>query len=405
MAAAGVGAAVAVPLSLRLAGRPRLAGPAALMFALAGLPLVLVGAIPVAGPAVAFVAVWGTALALSDSISNALVHRVVEARRLAPSIAAIESSKLLLEDLGALAAPALLAVMGIRYTLIAAGAILPLLVLVSRSGLLVIDERAEARQRPLSALRRTPSFRGLTMLSLESLAARLRDITVAAGSTIVREGESATAFTWSTAVASRLRSTAFPSSCSGRKPALVKRRCCARRRAARVSRRSSAAECGTSIASTLSPPQRVRRASWRAPDAARWPRRWRMRSTRSRFSRALTGASLLQRESRSPGPQARKSCAREIPATGSTWLLEGELELTRAGGSLQRLEPGDWFGEIVLLHRVPRRATVTAITPVKLWTLARDPFLAALGKATALNAPTADTANGELGLAGAGLLV
>jgi CRP-like cAMP-binding protein len=52
-----------------------------------------------------------------------------------------------------------------------------------------------------------------------------------------------------------------------------------------------------------------------------------------------------------------------------------------------------------------RRATVTAITPVKLWTLARDPFLAALGRATALNAPTADTANGELGLAGAGLLV
>lgn len=405
MAAAGVGAAVAVPLSLRLAGRPRLAGPAALMFALAGLPLVLVGAIPVAGPAVAFVAVWGTALALSDSISNALVHRVVEARRLAPSIAAIESSKLLLEGLGALAAPALLAVMGIRYTLIAAGAILPLLVLVSRSGLLVIDERAEARQRPLSALRRTPSFRGLTMLSLESLAARLRDITVAAGSTIVREGEVGDRFYLVDSGRVEVTIDGFPIVMLGPEAGVGEK---ALLRATPRSASVTALErCRMWYLDSV---DFVAAATGEEGLVARPGRRSMVSSLEDALDPIPLFAGLDWRELAAAGESISGSSGEEIVREGDPGdrfyvLLEGELEVTRPGRSLQRLEPGDWFGEIALLHRVPRRATVTAITPVKLWTLARDPFLAALGKATALNAPTADTANGELGLAGAGLLV
>lgn len=153
MAATGVGAAVAVPASIAFAGRPRLAGPAAISFAWAGIPIALVGLVALPAPAIALMVVFGLAFALADSISNALVHRVVDARQLSPSVAAIESSKLLLEGLGVLSAPALIAVLGVRASAILTGALLPALVAVSRSKLLAVDQRAEAHARPVAALR------------------------------------------------------------------------------------------------------------------------------------------------------------------------------------------------------------------------------------------------------------
>jgi Cyclic nucleotide-binding domain len=55
-------------------------------------------------------------------------------------------------------------------------------------------------------------------------------------------------------------------------------------------------------------------------------------------------------------------------------VADGELEVS-AGRTLRR---GDCFGEIALLHDVPRTATVTAVTECKLYSLAREPFLAAV---------------------------
>jgi CRP/FNR family cyclic AMP-dependent transcriptional regulator len=50
-------------------------------------------------------------------------------------------------------------------------------------------------------------------------------------------------------------------------------------------------------------------------------------------------------------------------------IEEGEAEVTRGGEHVADLAPGDFFGEMGLLEKTLRNATVTAKTPMRLVTL------------------------------------
>jgi CRP-like cAMP-binding protein len=50
-------------------------------------------------------------------------------------------------------------------------------------------------------------------------------------------------------------------------------------------------------------------------------------------------------------------------------IEEGRAEVTRGGEHVADLGPGDFFGEMGLIERTLRNATVTATTPVRLVTL------------------------------------
>ena len=50
-------------------------------------------------------------------------------------------------------------------------------------------------------------------------------------------------------------------------------------------------------------------------------------------------------------------------------IEEGEVEVTRGGEHVADLGPGDFFGEMGLLEKTLRNATVTAKSPVRLITL------------------------------------
>jgi CRP-like cAMP-binding protein len=397
MAAAGVGALAAIPLSLRFAGRPRLAGPTALSFALAGAPMLLVGVLAARVPAVLLIALWGAAFALADALSNSLVHRVVEFRLLAPSVAAIESSKLLLEGIGALLAPALLALFGIRDALIIAGAPLPLLVLFSRGGLLDVDRRAAARSRPLAALRATPSFRGMTMLALETLAASLTRETVEAGTDVVRQGELGDRFYL-------IDSGSVEVTVDGWRVAVL---------GAGGSFGEKALLRATPRSATVTTLQRCSLWSLDGADFVAAATGSEGRSARRVLGDAggsltdvLAGVPLFGAVDRSRlaamGTEVVLAAGAEIVREGESGdsfyvLLDGETDVTVGGRHVRVLHSGDSFGEIALLHSVPRTASVTARTQVRMWTLGRDAFAAALAQAAPLGAVALE---GPLPLAG-----
>ena len=59
-------------------------------------------------------------------------------------------------------------------------------------------------------------------------------------------------------------------------------------------------------------------------------------------------------------------------------IAEGTAVVEIDGAETSTLGPGDFFGEIALLHDVPRTATVRAVQDLRLHALERDDFIAAV---------------------------
>ncbi|HYH92287.1 MAG TPA: cyclic nucleotide-binding domain-containing protein [Candidatus Saccharimonadales bacterium] len=55
-------------------------------------------------------------------------------------------------------------------------------------------------------------------------------------------------------------------------------------------------------------------------------------------------------------------------------ILDGTVDVTRDDKHLADLGPGDFFGEMALLGKIPRTATVTATTAVKVLVLGHREF-------------------------------
>jgi hypothetical protein len=59
-------------------------------------------------------------------------------------------------------------------------------------------------------------------------------------------------------------------------------------------------------------------------------------------------------------------------------IAEGRARASKDGKQLREMGAGESFGEIALLRRIPRTATVTALSRLEVRTLAREEFLAAV---------------------------
>ncbi len=83
------------------------------------------------------------------------------------------------------------------------------------------------------------------------------------------------------------------------------------------------------------------------------------------------------------------AAGRDVVKEGATgheffMILNGEARVSRGGTEVATLKEGDYFGELALLDRAPRDATVTAATPMHLLVLGQREFSAVLDEVPGL---------------------
>jgi MFS family permease len=188
-ACTGLGGLIGAGFSLLLVGRRRLAGLFGIAVAGTGAPMVFIAPFPsVAVAAVAFGAI-GLSNIVEDVAGFTLLQRTTPADVLARVFGIVHSLFFATVAVGAVLAPVLVHAIGLRWTLVAVGAVLPVLSLATRAPLVRLDDSAVDYSRQLELLQAVPMFAPLSPPVLEGLAARLTPVHATAGEEIVRKGD------------------------------------------------------------------------------------------------------------------------------------------------------------------------------------------------------------------------
>jgi len=187
-AAVGVGGLVGGFVALLLSPGGRLARDFAIGLALFGLPLALIGGAPIAAVAVAGLAIIGIGNSIVDVNALTIMQRAVPDDVLGRALGALDGLLLGGLGLGAVLAPVLIETIGTEAALIATGALLPALAVLSGPRLRTLD-RLGAAPEAAALLQRVPMLAGLPEAVLERLAREAAPVSHPAGHEIVREGD------------------------------------------------------------------------------------------------------------------------------------------------------------------------------------------------------------------------
>jgi MFS family permease len=186
--AAGIGGFVGGLVALGLAMRHRLASDLALGLVLNGMPFALIAVWPTEASALIAMAIVGVGNSVTDVSAITLLQRAVPDAVLARVLGAIESVLLASLGLGALLAPLLISLAGIRTALLIAAAFLPVVVALSWLGLQRIDAPAP-RADWVQLLQAIPIFAPLAPTKLERIASQLGETALEAGTLVLRRGD------------------------------------------------------------------------------------------------------------------------------------------------------------------------------------------------------------------------
>ncbi len=186
--AVGVGGLMGGFISLLLVGQRRLATTFGIAIAGAGGPLFLLGVWPDTPVALVVFALIGLSIIVGDVSGYTLLQRSTPGEVLARVFGVLHSVFYATVALGAILAPVLIDLIGVRWALVATGALLPLLSVLARASLAELDE-GPARTRELELLLSIPIFAPLPPPVVEHLASRLVPLRAPAGEEIVRRGE------------------------------------------------------------------------------------------------------------------------------------------------------------------------------------------------------------------------
>jgi MFS family permease len=188
-AAVGAGAvAGSLGASALVSGR-HLAALEGVGVALWGLPLVLSGALPHEWVVLGLMGVIGVGNALADIGLYTLPARLVPDELLARVFGAKESLTAMSVALGALTAPLVIDLFGVRGALVALGLIAPALAALAWKRLRAIDGRVAHRDAEIAVLQRVGMLRPLSIPAIENLAVHIDRLRVAPGREVFRQGE------------------------------------------------------------------------------------------------------------------------------------------------------------------------------------------------------------------------
>jgi MFS family permease len=188
-AATGVGAVVGALVALALVGRRRTAADFGLGLAVFGAPLIALAALPHTWAAIVALGLLGIGNSVVDVSAVTLIQRTASPAIAGRVFGLVEAAAVGGLGVGSVLTPLLLHLVGARWTLAAAGAILPVLSLVMRRALVSIDASAVVPEEQLAAIATVPFLDVLPLQQKEALAATLERIERPAGTTLFNAGD------------------------------------------------------------------------------------------------------------------------------------------------------------------------------------------------------------------------
>jgi MFS family permease len=187
--AVGVGGLLGALGAFALIGRQRLASDFGIGLVLWGVPIALIGVFPEPPVALILLGIVGVGNTIVDVSALTLLQRTVPDEILTRVFGVVQSVFVGTTGLGAILAPLAIELVGIRWAMIATGALLPLLAALLWRRIGALDAEALAPLRELELLHSIPLFRPLPATTLEELASSLIPVKASAGTELVREGE------------------------------------------------------------------------------------------------------------------------------------------------------------------------------------------------------------------------
>jgi MFS family permease len=188
-AARGAGGLLGGLWAARLVGRPQLGAALAVGVIVYGLGT---AALAIAASAVltaTFLVVAGSGHARADVAGRILLQRVVPDRILSRVFGVLEGAKEAGAAVGAAVTPLLVAALGLRGGILAAGLILPVAVILLTQRIRALDRAVQLLDQEVALLRSVDLFATLPSHTLEGIATRLVRVTAMPGLVLMREGD------------------------------------------------------------------------------------------------------------------------------------------------------------------------------------------------------------------------
>ena len=193
-AAIGIGGLAGGAIALGFARRRRLAMPFAAGLLVWSLPIAALGIL--SGPLAALVAlgIAGIGRSVMEVAGQSLLQRSAHDETLSRVMGVLEAAYLGAFGLGAVAAPGLLALVGVQPTYLIVGLSMPVLAILLSRPLRAVDRDAAVPARELELIRGVPMLAVLSPATQERLARRLVEVAVPADAWVMREGEAGEVF-------------------------------------------------------------------------------------------------------------------------------------------------------------------------------------------------------------------